>query len=227
MPAGPMFTAARRSRRRSRVACRGRSVSNPSLACVRGPRSPNRATSNPLREAPHHLRAGHAHFVSAVRGMLSRCRGGDSFRTSRRGPFQRAMQRHLDGVSPGAEDLGDLGCLQPGPKAESQKLAIAFVQPRRRRGNRQPANHFVLQRHPRCSAVGLLARHESWRLRLEGAARDPDEPGERRSLPGVVAGPVAQRALEDVARDVLRVRPLADLVREVRANPTDERGRVG
>ena len=94
--------------------------------------------------------------------------------------------------------------------------------------DREPLQGFALQILGR-GQVRLLAQlgPPSRQGIVDAAPRDPDQPGQRLSPGGVVALPVAQSALEDLARDVLRIRPVAQAVRDIRVDPPDQLRSVG
>ena len=62
---------------------------------------------------------------------------------------------------------------------------------------------------------------------VDAATGDPDQPRQGFPPGRVVALSIAERALEDLARDVFGIRPVAQPVRDIRVDAPDQLGRIG
>ena len=133
------------------------------------------------------------------------------------------MEAHLDRVRADPQVLRDLRRGQIGAVAEGDQLAITLVELLDRGPQLEPANGFLLDL---TSGVRELGR----RLALppgvglaDATAGDSEQLGDRGALLRVVPVPVADRALERLADDVLGVGPVAETVGGVRVDAPDQR----
>jgi hypothetical protein len=136
------------------------------------------------------------------------------------------VQSHFDGVRAQVERLGDLARCQVGAVAQRDQLAVALVEARDRvRQHEAPESHIL--EVALVKALGNLPGElEGRRPPLDQPSGDADQPGQRLTFLRVVALAVAERPFEGLARQVLRVRPTADAVRDVRVDALDQGLRV-
>ena len=114
--------------------------------------------------------------------------------------------------------------MRSAPYRSAIELARALVELEHGRADAQPVDDVRLEA-PRRRPVGLDVRDGGLREEdvVDAATRDPEQPGDRLSLAPVVRAAVAERALERVARRVLRVGTVAEAVGRVRVDAPDQR----
>jgi hypothetical protein len=141
---------------------------------------------------------------------------------------KRPVERDLDGVRLELEQIGDLADLQIGAVAQRDQLPVALAESGDGGVECEPVDRIRLEIARRLDLRRLARKRRARRKStLNRPPRDAEQPGDRLSLGRVVAVAIPERVLEDVARDVLCVRPVAQPVRGVRVDAPEQRLRVG
>src|SRR6266498_5073935 len=118
------------------------------------------------------------------------------------------MQGDFDRIRLRAVQLGDLPGREISSVTEPDQLSVAFLEPADRAREDDSAQRIVFQVASVAGLVVLGRYFELCRPAFDAPAGDADQPSDRLALLRVVALLVAQRSLERLARDVLRVGPV-------------------